>query len=455
MKIQMPGPVRNILRTLQAHGHEAYIVGGCVRDAILMKSPSDWDITTSALPREVKALFNRTIDTGLKHGTVTIMDGKEGFEVTTFRIDGEYEDYRRPKEVVFTRNLKEDLMRRDFTINAMAYSEETGLVDLFGGMEDLNRRVIRCVGNPEERFQEDALRMLRAVRFSAQLDFQVDPATRAAISRLHELIRNVSAERIQMEMLKLLISDHPERFRLAYETGLTSVFLPEFDLLMDTEQNNPHHAYTVGEHTLKAVTLISNNPVLRLTMLLHDIGKPACRTTDLQGIDHFKGHNELGADMSGTILRRLKFDNETIRIVKVLIANHDIRFRNSLTSGRRHVRRVISKVGPSLFPYLLDVMQADVSAQSDYLREEKLAALAETREAYNRILSEGNCLTLKDLAVNGRDLMNLGIPEGKTIGAILKALLGIVLENPEKNDAAYLKRIALEIYKELRKAAEG
>ena len=449
MNIKMPHPVRNIIHTLQAHGYQAYIVGGCVRDAILDRSPSDWDITTSARPEQVKAIFNRTIDTGLKHGTVTVMDGKEGYEVTTFRIDGEYDDYRRPNEVTFTTDLKEDLMRRDFTINAMAYSQETGLIDLFGGVSDLEHHIIRCVGDPEERFGEDALRMLRAVRFSGQLDCSIEEKTRQAICKLHSLIDRVSAERIQMELLKLLISDHPERLRLAWETGLTSVFFPEFDRMMDTPQNNPHHCYNVGEHTLKAISLAPDNPVIRLTMLLHDIGKPDCRTTDEQGIDHFKGHNAKGSKLSEEILKRLKFDNQTIHIVKILIENHDIRFRNSLTTGRRHVRRVISKVGIPLFPYLLDVMCADVSAQSTYLQAEKLAALAETREAYEEILEAGNCLTLKDLAINGSDLMRMGIPEGKIIGAILNALLGIVLEDPDKNDAVYLKKIALEIYKEL------
>ena len=449
MNITMPRPVRNIIRTLRAHGYDAYIVGGCVRDALLGRSPSDWDITTSAKPAQVKAIFNRTVDTGLKHGTVTVMDGKEGCEVTTFRIDGDYDDYRRPNEVTFTKNLREDLMRRDFTINAMAYSDETGTIDLFGGIDDLRNGIIRCVGNPEDRFGEDALRMLRAVRFSGQLGFSVEENTLAAIDKLHDLIRNVSPERIQTELLKLMISDHPERFRLAYDTGLSSVFLPEFDRMMTTEQNNPHHCYTVGEHTLKALTFTPDNPVLRLTVLLHDIGKPDCRTTDEAGIDHFHGHNAKGGEISSTILRRLKFDNRTLRIVKVLIENHDIRFNNSLTTGRRHVRRAMSKIGPALFPYLLDVMYADVSAQSDYLRSAKLQALVETRQAYQEILADHDCLTLKELAVDGNDLKDLGIREGKIIGAILAALLGIVLENPEKNDAAYLKQIAREIYTEL------
>ena len=273
MHISIPKHASDIIKTLSAHGYEAYVVGGCVRDSILGKEPADWDITTSALPEQVKALFPRTIDTGLKHGTVTIMMDKVGYEVTTYRIDGTYEDHRRPNEVTFTSDLKEDLMRRDFTINAMAYNEEQGLVDLFGGIQDLTDRIIRCVGNPAERFDEDALRMLRAVRFAGQLNFKIEENTKAAIEAQHTFLKDVSAERIQTELMKLLVSGHPEMIRAAYETGLTSVFLPEFDRMMETPQNNPHHIYSVGDHTVHAVETIAPNPVLRLTMLLHDIAK--------------------------------------------------------------------------------------------------------------------------------------------------------------------------------------
>ena len=234
MHISIPKHASDIIKTLSSHGYEAFVVGGCVRDSILGKEPADWDITTSALPEQVKALFPRTIDTGLKHGTVTIMMDKIGYEVTTYRIDGTYEDHRRPNDVTFTSSLREDLMRRDFTINAMAYNEEKGLVDLFGGIQDLNDRIIRCVGNPTERFDEDALRMFRAVRFAGQLNFNIEKETLAAIEAQHAFLKDVSAERIQIELLKLLISGHPEMIRAAYETGLTSVFLPEFDRMMET-----------------------------------------------------------------------------------------------------------------------------------------------------------------------------------------------------------------------------
>ena len=450
MKILIPAQAAEIIEALSSHGYEAYAVGGCVRDSILGKTPSDWDITTSARPEQVKALFAKTIDTGIKHGTVTVMMDKTGYEVTTYRIDGLYEDHRRPNDVTFTTSLREDLMRRDFTINAMAYNDTDGLIDLFGGMDDLQNRVIRCVGNARDRFEEDALRMLRAVRFAGQLHFRIESSTREAIIACHNNLKDVSAERIQMELLKLLISDHPEVFREAYATGLTSVFLPEFDRMMDTGQKNPHHCYSVGEHTLHAVCMIEPNPVLRLTMLLHDVGKPATKTTDQYGIDHFYNHYKVGAEMSKEILKRLKFDNKTIQVVCQLISHHDIRFKNPKTSGQRHVRKVMHSIGPNLFPYLLKVMEADVRSQSDYYQAEKLSILKETWESYEEILKKQDCLSLKDLKINGNQLKALGIREGKTIGAILKTLLSMVLEHPELNEYSYLKELALKIYRQLR-----
>ncbi|MCD8019926.1 MAG: CCA tRNA nucleotidyltransferase [Clostridiales bacterium] len=449
MKLSIPKQASHIIQTLSNHGYEAYVVGGCVRDSILGKSPCDWDITTSARPEQVKALFQKTIDTGIKHGTVTVMIGKDGYEVTTYRIDGDYEDHRRPNEVTFTKSLREDLMRRDFTINAMAYNEEEGLVDLFGGMDDLSRKIIRCVGQSEDRFGEDALRMLRAIRFAGQLDFQIEEKTKQAILSSKDNLRDVSAERIQMELLKLLISDHPEVLREAYVTGLTGIFLPEFDHMMKTEQNNPHHCYSVGEHTLHAICQIEPNPVLRLTMLLHDVGKPATKTTDTKGIDHFYNHNKVGAEMSRDILKRLKFDNKTIQMVYTLISHHDIRFKDSKTKGRKHVRKVMHSVGPALFPYLLKVMEADVRSQSGFYQAEKLAALRETEETCQEILEAEDCLSLKDLKINGNQLKSLGIREGEMIGRVLNTLLSIVLEHPELNDYTCLKELAVRIYHQL------
>ena len=271
MKLTIPSNAEKILHILEENGYEAYVVGGCVRDSILGRNPNDWDITTSASPQQVKELFQRTVDTGLQHGTVTVLMDKEGYEVTTYRVDGDYEDGRHPKQVMFTSSLEEDLKRRDFTINAMAYHPERGLVDLFHGMEDMEHKIVRCVGDPMERFHEDALRILRAVRFSAQLGFTIEEKTKAGIQALAPNLKCVSAERIQTELVKLLVSPHPDYLRVAYETGITREFLPEFDACMETEQNTPHHCYTVGEHILHGLLLVRPDKVLRLTMLLHDI----------------------------------------------------------------------------------------------------------------------------------------------------------------------------------------
>lgn len=448
MNITIPKNVSIIIDTLNIHGYEAYVVGGCVRDSILGSCPADWDITTSGRPEQVKALFSKTIDTGMKHGTVTVLIGKEGYEVTSYRVGAAFDDTS-DLEATYADSLEEDLMHRDFTINAMAYHPKTGLIDPTGGLSDLSQGIIRCVGEAEERFAEDPLRMLRAVRFAGQFHFHIDEPTLEAIRNRHKTLSSVSAERIQMELLKLLISDHPESIRIAYETGLTSVFLPEFDAMMTTEQNNPHHCYTVGEHTIKALSLIEANPILRLTMLFHDIGKPATRTTDSQGIDHFHGHYQVSADLSGDIMKRLRFDNNTTRLVRTLILFHDTRFQDALTTGRRNLRRVLSNLGPSLFPYLVQVMQADVMAQSDYLREHKLKQLSEAAAAYQEIMKAHDCLSLKELKINGNDLKALGITDGRTIGAILNLLLQMVLEHPELNNYIYLEELAGKIYREL------
>ena len=432
--IGAPISVMKIIETLEQAGFEAYAVGGCVRDSLLGRNPSDWDITTSARPEQVKALFSHTIDTGIRHGTVTVMLEHVGYEVTTYRIDGEYEDSRHPKEVIFTPLLTEDLKRRDFTINAMAWNPRAGIIDEFGGMEDLDEGIIRCVGSPEERFSEDALRMMRAVRFSAQLGYEIEPATKAAIRKLAPNLTHVSAERIQVELVKLVESMHPDYLRVAYETGITRVVLPEFDLCMETEQHNPHHCYTVGEHMLHSMLAVSSNRYLRLAMLLHDIAKPEKKKTDEQGIDHFHGHQEASEEMAKVILRRLKFDNETIRIVSRLIGFHDYRF----PAERRSVRRAVWKVGEDLFPMLLQVKEADTMAQSLYEREEKLEWIAKVEKLYREILKDRECLSLKDLAVTGRDLIRAGCAPGPELGRILNEMLQDVLEHPEHNNKEYL-----------------
>ena len=434
MKIEIPKNAKMILDTMHDAGYEAYIVGGCVRDAILGKEPSDWDITTNALPAQVKELFRRTIDTGIEHGTVTVMVGKEGYEVTTYRIDGKYEDSRHPSEVTFTLNLVEDMKRRDFTINAMAYNEEEGLVDRFGGIEDLNNRLIRCVGDPRERFTEDALRIMRAVRFAAQLDYDIEDETVAAIKELSPTLKKISAERIQTELVKLLTSDHPEKIKLAYELGITAVVLPEFDRCMETEQKNIHHMYNVGDHTVVALKNVRNDKLLRLTMLMHDFGKPATITVDDEGVTHFKGHAALGSNMAKEILKRLKFDRDTMDRVSNLVKYHDDRYEPSPSV----IRRAINRVGEEDFPLLFDIRYADTMAQSTYMRQEKLALIEKTRLVYQQIIENKDCVSLKSLAVNGKDLISLGINPSKQMGDILKAMLEDVLEEPSRNTKDYL-----------------
>ena len=439
MKIELPKKVLFIINNLQLHGYEAFAVGGCVRDSILARRPQDWDITTSAKPEEIKKLFRRTIDTGIEHGTVTVLFGKDSFEVTTYRIDGAYEDSRHPKEVQFTNRLEEDLRRRDFTINAMAYNDQVRLVDVFGGMQDLNHHLIRCVGDPEERFSEDALRILRAVRFSAQLNFPIESATADAIRKLAPNLQNISAERIQAELVKLLVSPHPERIRDAYELGLTKVILPEWDAMEGVAQNTPHHKNDVAEHTLRALKNVKRDKILRLTMLFHDMGKPMMKTTDENGRDHFRGHALVSEELARSIMHRLKFDNETIRTVTKLVCYHDYR----VEATPKNVRRAMNRIGVELFPYYLAVRLADVKAQSPYQKREKIENIVEMRRLYQEIIKKQECVTLRQLAVGGRELMDLGMKPGRELGSMLSELLEYVLDDPARNDkeilCAYVK----------------
>lgn len=445
IRIMLPVKGQYIIDTITNAGFEAYAVGGCVRDSILGRQPEDWDITTSARPEQVKELFPRTIDTGLQHGTVTVMLDKEGYEVTTYRLDGKYEDGRHPSEVTFTPNLREDLKRRDLTINAMAYNDREGLVDLFGGMADLEAGIIRCVGNPQERFGEDALRILRAVRFSAQLGYRIEEETLQAIRQMASTLRKISAERIQTELVKLMTSPHPEYLRTAYDNDVTKVFLPEFDRCMETEQNHPHHCYNVGEHILHSVEAVEPDKVLRLAMLLHDIGKPAVRTVDGEGITHFYGHASVSADMAEEVLRRLKFDNETIRDVCRLVLYHD--YGNGVDADSRIVRRAIHKIGEGAFPKIFAVKRADIMAQSDYLRQEKLEKLDRWQELYEEIVEKRECVSLKTLAVTGADLIAAGWKPGRALGGTLQKLLELVLEHPEYNTRERLLAEAEQIRK--------
>lgn len=462
--LRIPDNVTFILDTLEKNGYEGYAVGGCVRDTVLGREPEDWDITTSARPEQVKALFRRTIDTGIQHGTVTVMLGGTGYEVTTYRMDGEYEDHRHPKEVLFTPNLIEDLKRRDFTINAMAYNPGTGIVDEFQGISDIERKCIRCVGNACERFEEDALRMLRGIRFAGQLQFGIEKKTLEAIREKAPTLVNVSAERIRTELTKLLLSDGADRLLVAVETGLSRYFLPELDEMLATPQNNPHHAYDVGHHSMEAVRRVNRlwkehpelddkaHVWLSYAALLHDVAKPDCKTTDAKGIDHFYNHNSLGEEKARGILRRLKFDNETVSVVSRIIKYHDSRHENCLIDGKysdkgkRAMRRLMNRIGSDIMPLLFLLQEADLLAQSSYKQKEKLEKLSAARRCYREICEAKDAVTVKELAVDGRDLIRLGVKPGPMLGAILKSLLEIVMDEPEKNSKEDLIHIVKQQY---------
>jgi len=457
MKFKIPEKVNHIIELLMQNGYEAYAVGGCVRDMVIGREPEDWDITTSATPLEVKKIFRRTVDTGIQHGTVTIMLENDHFEVTTYRIEGEYADNRHPNEVSFTSSLEEDLQRRDFTINAMAYNEIVGFIDLYGGMEDMKRHLIRCVGSPTDRFDEDALRILRAVRFSAQLGFAVEEETMKALEEKVENLKSISAERIRAEITKLLLSDHPDRLRDLYEVGITKVVLPEFEAMMITNQHNIHHAYTVGEHTIRAVCEVAGaadenrfntreRTLLRWVMLLHDIEKPNTATKGKDGQDHFYGHQEKGALTAKNILMRLKFDNDTIHDVVHLIRWHDYRF--VLTPAG--MRKAASKVGKEYMMLLFEINRADSSAKNPEHNAEKFAKLDAARKIYAEILDRNECVSLKELNINGRDLIAQGIKPGRELGEILNRLLSAVIEDPNLNNKDILLSMTDKVREEIK-----
>ncbi|MCI8550946.1 MAG: CCA tRNA nucleotidyltransferase [Lachnospiraceae bacterium] len=438
MRIEIPAHVAFIINTLERAGFEAYAVGGCVRDTLLNRVPEDWDITTSAVPRQVKQLFKRTVDTGIQHGTVTVLLEKSGYEVTTYRLDGEYEDARHPKDVTFTASLTEDLKRRDFTINAMAYSPKTGIVDEFHGMEDLQAGIIRAVGIAKERFTEDALRILRAVRFSAQLGFAIENETAKAMKEMAGQLSMISKERIQAELNKLLCSAHPEYFRRAYELGITAVIMPEFDRIMETPQRNRYHNLSVGEHTLETLRHIRGDHLLRWAMLLHDFGKPQAMLQDQDGTIHFYGHAKISAELARRIIRDLKFDNATLDSVTKLVLYHDFPFPVSKTG----VRKALNCLGEELFLLLLEVCEADSKGKNSYAQRTYLPKLSDIKNYYQEIIKAGECVSLKELAINGKDLVEAGMKPGKEMGACLQRCLEAVLECPEKNTKEQLLALA-------------
>ena len=445
--MDMPKNVDTAINLLQSAGFEAYAVGGCVRDSLLGKTPNDWDITTSAKPEDMKSVFAdfHCIDTGIKHGTVTVVIDGEPLEITTFRLDGEYEDNRHPKSVTFTSNLGADLGRRDFTVNAMAYSKKTGTVDLFGGQNDLKNRIIRCVGDPDRRFNEDALRILRALRFSSALDFEIEEKTAQSLLKNRALLGNISEERIAKELLKLVCGKGAKRILTDFAPVLFEI-LPELQPMYKNSHDNPHHCYDIYEHTLIAVESIDPEPTLRFAMLLHDCGKPAVKKFDENGVAHFYGHQRISAEISAQILARLKVSNKFRDEILFLVSNHD---RWELYENMEKMPRYLSKFGLDGVLNLLKVMRADVLAQSPEYRY-RLDQIADAEETAKNLAAQKPCLSLSELQINGRTLMDIGIPQGRKLGAVLAQLLDEVIDGVTKNTQEALTTRAREIYREMK-----
>lgn len=447
MTMDMPKNVDTAINLLQSAGFEAYAVGGCVRDSLLGKTPNDWDITTSAKPENMKSVFAdfHCIDTGIKHGTVTVVIVGEPLEITTFRLDGEYEDNRHPKSVTFTSDLGADLGRRDFTVNAMAYSKMTGTVDLFGGQNDLKNKIIRCVGDPDRRFNEDALRILRALRFASALDFEIEEKTAQSLLKNRALLGNISEERIAKELLKLVCGKGAKRILTDFAPVLFEI-LPELQPMYKNSHDNPHHCYDIYEHTLIAVESIDPEPTLRFAMLLHDCGKPAVKKFDENGVAHFYGHQRISAEISAQILARLKVSNKFRDEILFLVSNHD---RWELHENTEKMPRYLSKFGLDGVLKLLKVMRADVLAQSPEYRY-RLDQIADAEEIAKNLAAQKPCLSLRELQINGRTLMDIGIPQGRKLGAVLAQLLDEVIDGVTKNTQEALTTRAREIYREMK-----
>ena len=431
IQINIPEKANELIFALQDHGHDASVVGGCVRDSILGKIPHDWDICTSATPTEMLEIFKnkKIIETGLKHGTITVVMDDEQYEITTYRIDGEYSDNRRPDAVLFTNELTEDLKRRDFTINAIAYNDTEGLIDPFGGLNDIRERKIRCVGSAKNRFEEDALRILRAIRFSAQLDFDIDSETAEEIRKQHTRLGNISVERICSEFRKIVISPRFPSL-LSIFPSVFSFIIPDLASTIGFQQNNPYHAYDVFEHTIHALeNCHSDDPIVKLAVFFHDFGKPYSYQDSEDGYRHFHDHGNVSAIFTDRIMEDLKFDSETRINVVQLVRHHDATFEVS----KKCVKRWLNKIGEIQFRRLLEVRKADIKGQSLNYNPARIQKVENIEKVLKEILEEKECFSLKDLAINGKDLIEAGFKEGKGIGIILNFLLHQVMDGEIEN----------------------
>ncbi len=436
--IDFPKNALSLISALNAKGFEAYAVGGCVRDSLLSIKPNDWDFTTNALPEQIKECFAgyRVIDTGIRHGTVTVLSGGVPYEITTYRRDGEYSDHRRPDNVEFVSDLREDLERRDFTVNAMACHPDEGVIDFFGGRDDLRKGVIRCVGDPEKRFAEDALRILRAARFASTYDFNIDSDTARAAMRLLPTLDNVSPERVFVELKKLLCGKGVERVLTEYPQIVFRIF-PELAEMQNFKQNNPHHAYDVWTHTVKSIANSPADPTYRLAMLFHDSGKPRAHTVGADGYDHFKGHPPISRDIAAKALERMKPDKATYNKVLLFVSEHDLR----VPAKPQNVQAQMARLGADAFGELIHIMRADLRAQNPALRAEKEAYVDAIEREYRRAISENACVKIADLRINGNDLKRLGL-KGAEIGRTLGELLNRVICGRVNNERESLLRDA-------------
>lgn len=440
MNFYLSREAKKAAQVLEAQGVEAFYVGGCVRDNLLGRIPEDFDIATNALPEQILSAFSgyRVIPTGLRHGTVTVLLGERPVEITTYRVDGPYQDCRHPGQVSFTRSLEEDLKRRDFTVNALAYHEKCGVLDFFHGMEDLRSRRLRCVGMPEVRFHEDALRILRALRFASTLGFSIEEATAESIHRCSERLKYISAERIAAEFSKLLCGFGVEQVLLHYG-DVICVFIPELNPARGFLQKNKHHIYDVYTHICKTVAHAPPELAIRLTMMFHDIGKPDTFTLDECGVGHFYGHHKVSAKIAKEVMERLRYDRALTERVETLILYHDV----TIPSDRKSVKRWMNRLSVPVLQQLMQVKKADTLGKNPRYFY-KIPAFSAIEKQIEDILREGECFTLKNLAVNGTDLLSIGIPRGKAVGDMLHRLLEAVINDTLPNEREILLQRAKE-----------
>lgn len=436
---EIPESVKNVLFTLESAGYEAWCVGGCVRDSLMGRVPGDWDVTTSALPEETMAVFgDHAFPTGLRHGTVTVRQNHEAVEVTTYRVDGAYRDHRRPDSVAFTRSLEEDLKRRDFTVNAMALNLRGELRDPFGGQADLEAGILRCVGDSDLRLREDALRILRGLRFAAVLGFGIDADTGESIHRNRELLREIAAERIQVEVMKLLCGKNAAEILREYP-DVIGVFWPEVLPMVGHDQKNYHHCYDIWEHSLYAMMAVPPEPVLRCAALLHDAGKPKSFTIDADGVGHFYGHSSVSRELVDQMLRRLKCSNEFRETVVCLVEWHD----REIPRNDKSIRKALRMLGEENLRRLIAIKRADNLAQAPEFHGRQLE-IRKAEEILERLLEEDACFSLKQMAVNGHDLMTLGL-SGPAIGKTLNLLLDQIVGGELPNEKELLLKRAREL----------